>query len=70
MRTDPGNGPERRDAYSGMRLKQTDQIAAAAEVRGFRLRTRECAWKRYPFHGIDLAAALFCAVLLAAAIIL
>ena len=47
-----------------------DQTAAAAEVRGFRLRTRECAWKRYPFHGIDLAAALFCAVLLAAAIIL
>ena len=53
-----------------MRLKQTDQTAAAAEVRGFRLRTRECTWKRYPFHGIDLAAALFCAALLAAAIIL
>ena len=51
-------------------IRKTDQTAAAAEVRGFRLRTRECAWKRYPFHGIDLAAALFCAVLLAAAIIL
>ena len=51
-------------------IRKTDQTAAAAEVRGFRLRTRECAWKQYPFHGIDLAAALFCAVLLAAAIIL
>ena len=51
-------------------IRKTDQTAAAAEVRGFRLRTRECAWKRYPFHGIDLAAVLFCAVLLAAAVIL
>ena len=69
-------GPERAvlmgiESQESLReLRKLAQTAGAAEVRGFRLRTRECAWKRYPFHGIDLAAALFCAVLLAAAIIL
>ena len=51
-------------------VRKTDQTAAAAEVRGFRLRTRQSAYKRYPFTAIDLAAAAFCALLLAGAILL
>ena len=51
-------------------IRKTDQTAAAAEVRGFRLRTRECAYKQYPFTKLDLFAALFCVALLAAAVIL
>ena len=51
-------------------IRKTDQTAAAAEVRGFRLRTRECAYKRYPFTKLDLFAAVFCIALLAAAVIL
>ena len=51
-------------------VRKTDQTAAAAEVRGFRLRTRQSAYKKYPFTAVDMGAALFCAALLAAAIIL
>ena len=51
-------------------VRRTDQTAAAAEVRGFRLRTRESGFKRYPFTSLDLAAAVFCALLIAGAILL
>ena len=51
-------------------VRRTDQTAVAAEVRGFRLRTRASGYKKYPFTGVDLGAALFCALLLAGAILL
>ncbi len=51
-------------------VRKTDQTAAAAEIRGFRLRTRQSAYKKYPFTSLDLAAAVFCALLLAGAILL
>ncbi len=51
-------------------VRKTDQTAAAAEIRGFRLRTRQSAYKKYPFSGVDLAAAIFCVLLLCAAIVL
>lgn len=51
-------------------VRRTDQTAAAAEVRGFRLRTRTSGYKQYPFTKLDLAAAAFCALLLAGAILL
>lgn len=51
-------------------VRKTDLTAAAAEVRGFRLRTRESGYKRYPFTLLDLGAAAFCLLLLAAAILL
>ena len=51
-------------------VRKTDQTAAAAEVRGFRLRTRQSGYKKYPFTAVDLAAAVFCALLLAGAFLL
>jgi energy-coupling factor transport system permease protein len=51
-------------------VRRTEQTAVAAEVRGFRLRTRTSGYKQYPFTAPDAAAALFCALLVAAAIIL
>lgn len=51
-------------------VRRTDQTAVAAEVRGFRLRTRASAYKRYPFTGADLGAVLFSLALLAGAILL
>ena len=51
-------------------VRKTDQTAAAAEVRGFRLRTRQSGYKKYPFTVLDLAAAAFCVLLLAGAILL
>ncbi len=51
-------------------VRKTDLTAAAAEVRGFRLRTRDSGYKRYPFTLLDLGAAAFCLLLLAAAILL
>ena len=51
-------------------VRRADQTAVAAEVRGFRLRTRASAYKQYPFTALDAAAFLFCALLLAAAILL
>ena len=50
-------------------VRRTDQTAAAAEVRGFRLRTRTSGYKKYPFTAVDLGAAVFCALLLAGAIL-
>lgn len=51
-------------------VRKTDLTAAAAEVRGFRLRTRESGYKQYPFTSLDLGAVVFCLLLLAAAILL
>ena len=51
-------------------VRRTDQTAAAAEVRGFRLRTRTSGYKKYPFTAVDLGAVLFCALLLTGAILL
>ena len=51
-------------------VRRTDQTAAAAEVRGFRLRTRQSGYKQYPFTTLDLAAAVFCALLIAGAVLL
>ena len=51
-------------------VRKTDLTAAAAEVRGFRLRARESGYKQYPFTLLDLGAAVFCLMILAAAILL
>ena len=51
-------------------VRKTDLTAAAAEVRGFRLRTRASGYKKYPFTLLDLGAVVFCLLLLAAAILL
>jgi len=51
-------------------VRRSDQTAVAAEVRGFRLRTRRSGYKQYPFTAVDLGAVLFCALLLAGAILL
>ncbi len=51
-------------------VRRSDQTAVAAEVRGFHLRTAASGYKQYPFKAIDLLAALACAALLAAAILL
>ena len=51
-------------------VRRSDQTAIAAEVRGFRLRTRSSGYKQYPFTSLDLGAVLFCALLIAGAILL
>ena len=51
-------------------VRRTDMTAAAAEVRGFRLRTRASGYKQYPFTKLDLGALVICLVLLAGAILL
>ena len=51
-------------------VRRTEQTAVAAEVRGFRLRTRASGYKRYPFTALDAAAFLFSALLLAGSILL
>lgn len=51
-------------------VRRTDMTAAAAEVRGFRLRTRASGYKQYPFTKLDLGAFVICLVLLAGAILL
>ena len=51
-------------------VRRTDQTAVAAEIRGFRLRTRESGYKQYPFTTVDLGAALLSLLLLAGAILL
>ncbi len=42
---------------------KTDATALAAEERGFYLRTRTSAYKRYPLRGIDFAALALCVAL-------
>ena len=51
-------------------IRRTDQTAAAAEIRGFYLRTRASGYKQYPFTALDAGAAVFCLLLLAAAILI
>ena len=51
-------------------VRKTDLTAAAAEVRGFRLRTRASGYKQYPFTAVDFGALVFCLLLLAGAILL
>ena len=51
-------------------VRRTDMTAAAAEIRGFRLRTRASGYKQYPFTKLDLGALVFCLALLAGAILL
>ncbi|MBQ3705305.1 MAG: energy-coupling factor transporter transmembrane protein EcfT [Clostridia bacterium] len=51
-------------------VRRTDQMAVAAEARGFHLRTRASAYKQYGFSTGDLLTAVFCILLLAAAILL
>ena len=51
-------------------VRRTDQTAVAAEVRGFRLRTRESGYKQYPFTGADFAVIGGCVLLLVLAILL
>jgi len=51
-------------------VRRSDQTAVAAEVRGFRLRTRESGYKRFPFTALDAGAAAVCAVVLVGAIML
>ena len=51
-------------------VRRTDQTAVAAEVRGFRLRTRESGYKQYPFTGMDFAAIGGCVLLLVLAMLL
>ena len=48
-------------------VRRTDAAAAAAEARGFELRTRTSGYKKYPFHLCDLLAVLVCAALIAGA---
>ncbi len=51
-------------------VRRSDQTAVAAEVRGFELRTASSGYKRYPFRLCDLSAALLCALLIAAAVLI
>ena len=51
-------------------VRRSDLTAAAAEARGFHLRTRASGYKQYPFRGIDGLAVLVCCAMLAAAILL
>lgn len=51
-------------------VRKTNSAAIAAEVRGFNLRTRESGYKQYPLAGIDAAALIACALILAVAIAL
>ena len=51
-------------------VRRSDLTAVAAEVRGFELRTAHSGYKRYPFRLCDLSAALFCALLIVAAVLI
>lgn len=51
-------------------VRRSDLTAAAAEARGFHLRTRASGYKQYPFTPVDWMAVLVCCALLAAAVLL
>ena len=51
-------------------VRKTDLTAAAAEARGFRLRTRTSGYKQYPFTAIDFCTLILCMLILAGAILL
>ena len=48
---------------------KTDATALAAEQRGFYLRTRASAYKRYPLRALDAAALVACAALIALGVV-
>ena len=50
-------------------VRKTNSAAIAAEVRGFYLRGRDSAFKRYPMGAIDGASMAFCIMLLVLAIV-
>lgn len=50
-------------------VRKTNSSAIAAEVRGFYLRGRNSAYKRYDFAGMDWASLAFCVVLLVLAVL-
>lgn len=49
---------------------KTDSTALAAEQRGFYLRTRSSAFKRYPIRGIDIAALIACIAIIVVSVML
>lgn len=51
-------------------VRQTDQTAVAAEVRGFELRKRTSSYKHYGFQALDACALVICALILTAAILI
>ena len=51
-------------------VRKIDGTAVAAEVRGFELRTRKSGYKKYPFRGVDMLAFVFCAAIIALAVVL
>jgi energy-coupling factor transport system permease protein len=51
-------------------VRRTYQPAAAAEIRGFSLRSSASAFRRYPFHLEDALVLGFCVLLIAASILL
>jgi len=50
-------------------VRKIEGGAISAELRGFNFRTRFSGWKQYPFRASDFFALLFCALLVAAAIV-
>lgn len=50
-------------------VRRSEQIAMAAEVRGFNLRTRASAYKRYPFRTADLGAFAVFVIVAAAGVV-
>ena len=51
-------------------VRKTDAAAAAAEARGFELRTRASGYKKYTFTAFDIPAAVVCCALIVFAIVL
>ena len=51
-------------------VRRSEATAVAAEVRGFRLRTRASGYKQYPFAPADLAVLLFSVLLIAGAVLI
>jgi len=51
-------------------VKKIDSSAMAAELRGFNRRTSKSGYKKYPFTAPDAFAALICAVIITAGIII
>ncbi|MBP0961887.1 MAG: energy-coupling factor transporter transmembrane protein EcfT, partial [Oscillospiraceae bacterium] len=51
-------------------VKKIDSSAIAAELRGFNRRTAKSGYKKYPFGKNDVFAALICAVVITAGIMI
>ena len=50
-------------------VRKIEGGAISAELRGFNFRTRNSGWKQYPLRAADLAAFVFCGLLIAFAYI-